>query len=291
MLMTCKPRFGPAGVPPFFRRMGAELSDVPVLLREEGLNAFEYQASRWGQTPQMKQQAAEQLGSEAERNDILLSLHGSYYVNLAGKKEVIEASKRRLIACATAAQWMGAYVVVFHLGYYGARGKKIAFRDCVDALSDVAKTISSMGINSVKLGPETMGKHVQVGSLEEILTICETVEGTQLVIDWGHLHARSGGRLNTASDFRAVVEEAEKRLGTKTVKDMHCHFSKIEFTRKGERRHHILDEKAYGPNFASLAEVILEFRLHPIVICETPLLDVDAMKMRDTFLETARKRN
>jgi deoxyribonuclease-4 len=291
MLMTGKPRFGPAGVPPFFRTMGAELSDVPVLLREEGLNAFEYQASRWGQTPQMKQQAAEQLGSEAERNDILLSLHGSYYVNLAGKKEVIEASKRRLIACATAAQWMGAYVVVFHLGYYGARGKKIAFRDCVDALSDVAKTISSMGINSVKLGPETMGKHVQVGSLEEILTICETVEGTQLVIDWGHLHARSGGRLNTASDFRAVVEEAEKRLGTKTVKDMHCHFSKIEFTRKGERRHHILDEKAYGPNFASLAEIILEFRLHPILICETPLLDVDAMKMRDTFLETARKRN
>ena len=291
MLMTCKPRFGPAGVPPFFRTMGAELSDVPVLLREEGLNAFEYQASRWGQTPQMKQQAAEQLGSEAERNDILLSLHGSYYVNLAGKKEVIEASKRRLIACATAAQWMGAYVVVFHLGYYGAKGKKTAFRDCVDALSDVAKTISSMGINSVKLGPETMGKHVQVGSLEEILTICETVEGTQLVIDWGHLHARSGGRLNTASDFRAVVEEAEKRLGTKTVKDMHCHFSKIEFTRKGERRHHILDEKAYGPNFASLAEIILEFRLHPIVICETPLLDVDAMKMRDTFLETARKRN
>ena len=290
MLMTCKPRFGPAGVPPFFRRMGAELSDVPVLLREEGLNAFEYQASRWGQTPQMKQQAAGQLGSEAERNDILLSLHGSYYVNLAGKKEVIEASKRRLIACATAAQWMGAYVVVFHLGYYGARGKKTAFRDCVDALSDVAKTISSMGINSVKLGPETMGKHIQVGSLEEILTICETVEDTQLVIDWGHLHARSGGRLNTAADFRAVVEEAEKRLGTETVKEMHCHFSKIEFTRKGERRHHILDEKAYGPDFASLAEVILEFKLHPIVICETPLLDVDAMKMRDTFIETARKR-
>ena len=288
--MTGKPRFGPAGVPPFFRTMGAELSDVPVLLREEGLNAFEYQASRWGQTPQMKQQAAEQLGSEAERNDILLSLHGSYYVNLAGKKEVIEASKRRLIACATAAQWMGAYVVVFHLGYYGARGKKIAFRDCVDALSDVAKTISSMGINSVKLGPETMGKHIQVGSLEEILTICETVEDTQLVIDWGHLHARSGGRLNTAADFRAVVEEAEKRLGTETVKEMHCHFSKIEFTRKGERRHHILDEKAYGPDFASLAEVILEFKLHPIVICETPLLDVDAIKMRDTFIETAQKR-
>jgi len=263
--------------------MGAELPDVPVLLRKESLNAFEYQASRWGQTPQMKQQAAEQLGSEAKRNDVLLSLHGSYYVNLAGKSEVVEASKRRLIACATAAQWMGAYVVVFHLGYYGSGGKKNAFRDSCEALSDLAKTIDTMGIHDVKLGPEIMGKHVQIGSLEEILTICETVERTQLVIDWGHLHARSGGRLNTTTDFRAVVEEAEKRLGPEAVKDMHCHFSKIEFSKNGERRHHILDEKSYGPNFASLAEVILEFKLRPIVICETPLLDVDAIKMRNTF--------
>ena len=287
--MADHPRFGPAGVPPFFRTLGAELPDVPVLLREEGLDAFEYQASRWGQTPQMKQQAAEQLGSEAKRNDVLLSLHGSYFVNLAGEKEVVEASKRRLIACATAAQWMGAYVAVFHLGYYGAGGRKKAFRNCVDTLSDVAKTMDTIGIRNVKLGPETMGKHVQVGSLDEILTVCEKVERTQLVIDWGHLHARSGGRLRSAADFRAVVEEAEKRLGAEAVKDMHCHFSKIEFTNRGERRHHVLDEKGYGPDFGSFAEVILDFKLRPVVICETPLLDVDARKMRDIFLKTAGK--
>ena len=287
--MADHPRFGPAGVPPFFRTLGAELPDVPVLLREEGLDAFEYQASRWGQTPQMKQQAAEQLGSEAKRNDVLLSLHGSYFVNLAGEKEVVEASKRRLIACATAAQWMGAYVVVFHLGYYGAGGRKKAFRNCVDALSDVAKTMGNLGIRDVKLGPETMGKHVQVGSLDEILTVCEKVERTQLVIDWGHLHARSGGRLRSAADFRAVVEEAEKQLGTEAVKDMHCHFSKIEFTNRGERRHHVLDEKAYGPNFNCFAEVILDFKLRPVVICETPVLDIDARKMRDCLSDFAKE--
>ena len=287
--MADRPRFGPAGVPPFFRTLGAELSDVPVLLREEGLDAFEYQASRWGQTPQMKQQAAEQLGSEAKRNDVVLSVHGSYFVNLAGEKEVVEASKRRLIACARAAQWMSAYVVVFHPGYYGASGRKKAFRDCLDALSDVAKTMDTLGIRDVKLGPETMGKHVQVGSLDEILTICEKVARAQLVIDWGHLHARSGGRLESVDDFRAVVEAAEKRLGSEAVKDMHCHFSKIEFTLRGERCHHVLDEKAYGPDFRLLAEVIEDFNLRPVVICETPLLDVDARKMRDAFTETRRK--
>jgi deoxyribonuclease-4 len=288
--MADRPRFGPAGVPPFFRSIGAQLANVPALLREEGLDAFEYQAVRWGQKPQMKQQDAENLRVEAERNDVLLSLHGSYFINLCGKKEVVEASKRRLIACATAAQWMAAYVVVFHTGFYGQADKKEALRNCIRELNDVAETMRTLGIRNVKLGPETMGRHFQVGTLDEVLTMCEQVEQTHLVIDWSHLHARSGGALRKAEDFREVVAKAEERLGTETVQNMHCHFSKIEFTYKtGERRHHILDEAGYGPDFRMLAEVIAEFSLRPVVICETPLLDVDARKMRDILLEVTKK--
>jgi deoxyribonuclease-4 len=287
--MSDHPRFGPAGVPPLFRVLGARLSDVPGLLREEGLDAFEYQAVRWGQKPQMKQEDAEKLGFEARENDVLLSLHGSYYVNLCGKKEVVEASKRRLIACATAADWMGAYVVVFHMGFYGRVEKSYAFRNCVNALKDIIEAMNNLGIRKVKLGPETMGRIFQLGTLDEILTICEEVEQTQLVIDWGHLHARHRGLFRKIDDFRAVIEQVEKRLGTQVVRNMHCHFTKIEFTDKGERRHHILDEPKYGPDFRMLAEVIAEFNLRPVIICETPLLDVDAVKMRDTLREVMRE--
>jgi deoxyribonuclease-4 len=284
--MADRPRFGPAGVPPPFRIIGAKLSDVPGLLREEGLDALEYEAVRWGQKPQIKQQDAENLGREAEKNDVLLSLHGSYFINLSGKKEVVEASKRRLIACATAAQWMGAYVVVFHPGFYGRVEKSYAFRNCIAAIRDVIEKMNSLGIQKVKLGPETMGRLFQLGTLDEILTICETVEQTQLVIDWSHLHARSKGRFKKVDDFRSVVEEAEKRLGTEAARNMHCHFSKIEYTDKGERRHHILEEARYGPDFQMLAEVIAEFNLRPVIICETPILDIDAMKMRDILRKT-----
>ena len=287
--MADRPRFGPAGVPPLFRILGARLSDVPRLLREEGLDAFEYQAVRWGQKPQMKQEDAENLGFQARKNDVLLSLHGSYYVNLCGKKEVVEASKRRLVACATAAQWMGAYVVVFHMGFYGRVEKSYAFRNCVTALKDIVATMNSLGIQNVKLGPETMGRVFQVGSLDEILTICEEVEQTQLAIDWSHLHARQQGRFKKVDDFRAVVEEVEKRLGTEAARNMHCHFSKIEYTDKGERRHHVLDAARYGPDFEMLAEVIADFDMRPVMICETPLLDVDAVKMRDTLREIVKK--
>lgn len=278
-------RFGPAGVPPLFRAMGADLLAVPALLREEGLDAFEYEAVRWGKIPQIKQAEAEKLGLEAKRNDVLLSVHGSYYINLAGEKDVLEASKQRLIACASAAEWMGAYVAVFHPGFYGKIGKSGAFKKCVESLKDVVKTMESLGIRNVKLGAETMGRHVQLGSLEEILNICAEVDRTQLVIDWSHLHARGMGRFRTKLDFRSVIEEVENKLGIEAARNMHCHFTKIEFTEKGEKRHHVLDEKKYGPNFQLLAETISEFKLRPVVICETPMLDIDAMKMKNTFLE------
>jgi deoxyribonuclease-4 len=71
------------------------------------------------------------------------------------------------------------------------------------------------------------------------------------------------------------------RLGAEAAENMHCHFAKIEFTRKGERRHHTMDETRYGPEFEMLAKIISEFRLKPVMISESPILDIDAARMRD----------
>ncbi len=274
---------------PFSKFLERGYLNVPRFLQEEGLDALEYQAVRWGQKPQIKQEEAESFGAEARKCDVWLSLHASYYVNLCGKKEVVEASKKRIVACATVADWMGAYVVVFHTGFYGRLEKTYAFRNCVEALKDIVKTMYSLGIRNVKLGPETMGRVFQVGSLDEIITICEEVEQTQLVIDWSHLHSRYQGRFRKVADFRAIAEDVERRLGTETARNMHCHFSKIEYSDKGERRHHVLDEARYGPDFEMLAEVIADFDIRPVMICETPLLDVDAVRMRDMLRKVAEK--
>lgn len=279
--MADRPRFGPAGVPQSFREFKVALEDVPKLLHEEGLDAFEYQAVRWGVKPQIKKEAAEKLGSQAKKNDVWLSLHGSYFINFCGEKSVVEASKQRLITCATAAEWMGSHIVVFHPGFYGKKQSTEVFQNCLKALEEVIETMKTLGIKKVKIGPETMGKLSQFGSLEEVLKLCEELEQTQPVIDWAHLHARGRGRFKTVDDFREVVEEVESRLGTEAVRDMHCHFTKVEFTEKGEKRHHVLDEVEYGPDFTMLAKVIAEFKLRPVIISESPVLDVDAIKMRD----------
>jgi deoxyribonuclease-4 len=279
--MADHPRFGPAGVPQIFRLLKATLSDIPKLLREEDLDAFEYEAVYWGKKPQVKRKDAETLGLEALKNDVWLSLHGSYFINLCGEKKIVEESKKRLIACTMGAQWMNAHVVVFHPGFYGQKSPREAFVNCVEALKEVVEEMRTQGIRKVKIGPETMGRVHQFGSLDEILSLCETVEQTQLVIDWSHLHARDRGRFRTVDDFRKVVEHVEDRLGTEATENMHCHFTKIEFTEKGERRHHTLREKRYGPEFEKFAKVIVEFKLRPTIISESPILDLDAMRMRD----------
>ena len=128
-----------------FRLMGATTFDVPRLLHEEGLDAFEYQASRWGAKPQIKQADAQQLGEEAQQNDVKLSMHGSYFINLSGKKEVVEASKERILGAVTAADWMNAYVVVFHTGFYGKFDKDYALKTCISELKDVSSRMKVYG--------------------------------------------------------------------------------------------------------------------------------------------------
>ncbi len=284
--MSMRTRFGPAGVPPMFRLMGATMFDVPQLLQEEGLDAFEYQASRWGGKPQIKQADAQKLGEAAKQNDVRLSMHGSYFINLLGKKEVAEASKERILAAVTAADWMGAYVVVFHTGFYGKFDRDYALKTSIAELREVSSKMKSMGIKA-KLGPETMGRKSQIGGIDEIIEINREVENTQLVVDWGHLHALHQGSFKTVDDMRRVASKIEQELGTQTLRSMHCHFSKIEFGASGEKCHHTLDEAAFGPEFGMLAEVILEFGMHSTMICETPILDVDARKMKEILLRVA----
>jgi len=286
--MEDRPRFGPAGMPPGFKALKLTVDKMPKYLRNEDLDSFEYQMVRWGPKPQIKKEAAEKLGKNAVENDVWLTAHGSYFINLTAKDEVLEASKKRLLACVTGADWMGAHIVVFHPGSYADRSPREVYETCEKATKEVVESMKALGIKKVHLAPETMGKPSQFGSLEEVLTLCERVDLTEPNVDWAHLHARDRGRFKTIDDVRKVMDEIEKRLGTNALKSLHCHYSHIEFTDKGEKRHHNLDRTEYGPDFQFLAKLIAERDLKPVIACETPNLDLDAQKLRDMVLQEFR---
>jgi len=286
-----RPRFGPAGMPLGFKLLKQPVTEVPKYLREEGLDSFEYQMVRWGPKPQIRQEVAETLGKNAVEHDVWLTAHGSYFINLTSpNKETLEASKRRLLACVTGANWMGAHIVVFHPGSYSGRSPKEVFENCAKAMEEVVESMGSLGITKVHLAPEMMGKPSQFGSVEEVLGLCERVDLTEPNVDWAHLHARDRGRFKTIDDIGKVMDVIEKRLGSNALKNLHCHYSHIEFTDKGERRHHNFDRTEYGPDFKFLAMLVAERDLKPVIACETPNLDVDAMKLRDMVLQELKRK-
>lgn len=138
------PRFGPAGTPLAFEALKRPVEDVPEYLHNEGLDAFEYQAVRWEPKPQMQKENAERLGIEASEHDVRLSVHSSYFINFCGEASSVEASKKRLISCMTAAKWMGAHEVVFHPGFYGKSHEEDLQR-CAKAMNEVIELMKSFG--------------------------------------------------------------------------------------------------------------------------------------------------
>jgi deoxyribonuclease-4 len=158
--MADRVRFGPAGTPWAFKELKQPITELPRYLHGQELDALEYQAVRWGQKPQIKRENAEKLGINAKVHDVWLSMHGSYFISLQSKRDVAEASKRRLLACATAAQWMDARLVVFHPGFYMGHGAKEILQTSIKIMRNIVEDLQRIGIK-VKLGLETMGKRSQ----------------------------------------------------------------------------------------------------------------------------------
>jgi len=74
-------RFGPAGKPTNF---GGDYEDVLPLLRQMGLDALEYEAVRGVRVAREK---AERIREAAQQNDVVLSMHAPYFINLASPEE------------------------------------------------------------------------------------------------------------------------------------------------------------------------------------------------------------
>ncbi len=75
-----------------------------------------------------------------------------------------------------------------------------------------------------------------------------------------------------------------EKLGEEKIKSLHCHFSKIEFTDAGEKRHLTFEDRVFGPEFPPLAEVFAKYKMTPTVICESRgTQGADAVFMKKCF--------
>jgi deoxyribonuclease-4 len=220
----------------------------------------------------MSPKKAEAVGRVQQETGIRLSVHAPYYINLCNP-EKLRDSQKRIIDSAHRGHLMGAGVIVFHPGYYGKLGKGEASEMVESACKEMAEVIEDHDWK-VRLGLESTGKVSQFGTVDEILGICRENKFCIPVIDWAHLFAKYQGNIDFKSILSKVISAGYKKL--------HTHFSNIEFTEKGERRHLTLNHRQ--PDFDELAKVILRSGLNEInIISESPDIEGDALVMKKSF--------
>lgn len=272
---------GTAGSPRRYSEEGGKGSrDVLGWIRSQGLNAFEYQA---GRGVRVSDHLAARLEEQATLHGVHLSLHAPYYINLATTEpEKQQRSKMYILDSLRAAAKMGARRIVVHPGSAKPERSEALLRASI-LLKEIIEEADGEGLlEQVAICPELMGKRNQLGSLEDILTLCSLDERLLPCIDFGHLNARTGGGLRQPEDYRVVCERIERELGHERMCRMHIHFSQIEYGKSGEIRHLTFDDYLYGPYFKDLAPVIAELGMKPIIICESAgTQDIDALDMKE----------
>lgn len=268
--------FGTAGAPLSSKKKGS--IDGIKRVRELGLDCMELEFVRG---VRMKEETATNIRQTAEKENIALSVHAPYYINLnSAEEEKIEASIERIYQSARIGALCGASSIVFHPAYYQGQSSEKVMEKVTGLLEGLTSRLSNEGIDVV-LRPETTGKATQFGSLEETLMMATAIEGVMPCIDFSHLHARSCGEYNTMEEFQSVLERVENTLGRDGLDNMHCHVSGIAYGEKGEKNHLVLQESDL--NYSDMMTAFREFHIKGLVICESPNLEDDALLLKNTF--------
>lgn len=276
-------RFGPAGNSKSFSEMGYKSSlDVPQYLEKTGLDAFEYQC---GRGVNIGEQKARELGRLAAEKNIKLSLHAPYYISMSG----IDPEKRLksidyILASARAVDRMGGDRIVVHTGSCGKISREEALSLACDTMKKALSALRENGLGHIHICPETMGKINQLGTLEEVLALCRLDEQLIPCIDFGHLNARTLGGLRTFEDFKKIFDDIENALGIERLRFYHAHFSKIEYSDGGEKRHLTFADTVFGPDFEPVIELTLKKNCSPTIICESDGTQAeDAKTMKNAY--------
>ena len=81
-----------------------------------------------------------------------------------------------------------------------------------------------------------------------------------------------------------MFDDIERLSGKDKLEKLHVHFSKIEYTKKGEVRHLTFEDEVYGPDYKPFLEAVKERGLKPYIICESAgTQDIDAKAMKEYY--------
>lgn len=241
--------------------------DLPQYLAEFGLNGYEIEC---GRGVRISEAAVELLPDITKEHGIYVTLHAPYFISLSSVEEEKRLnSVNYILESARAAKSVGARKIVVHSGSCSKMTRAEALYLAKSTLKAAQKALDESGLSDIIICPETMGKINQLGTLDEVLELCGEDERFLPTVDFGHLNARTLGEIRSREDYAKMLDSIENALGHERLSNMHVHFSKIEYTKGGEKRHLTFADKIYGPQYEPLMEEFYKRGLSPSIICES----------------------
>ncbi|MGD9091541.1 MAG: TIM barrel protein [Anaerolineales bacterium] len=265
-------RFGTVGSPKSTpKKPGGSVGGV-MRSAELGLRALEL---GWVRSVRVSEKTCAKIKEVADEEDVAISVHAPYFINLNADDEEWPKSRKRLMDAAHFGYLAGATDIVFHPGSYFGRPAEDVLPVAIQRLQGCLDELRAAG-NPVVLRPETMGKSAMIGSLEDTLLMSQSIEGVEPCLDFAHLHARPGdGSMNTYGEWFKALQAYAQALGESSLTNLHIHLSGIEYSAKGEREHLPVQEADLDLN--ALLAALSAFRCRGRILCESPILEEDAL--------------
>lgn len=210
---------------------------------------------------------AKEIGLFASKVGVKLSIHAPYYINLCSEREsVIRKSIEWIIKCIEYANVLNANPIVIHAAYYGSYGPT----KCLELIEERLKIFEKYleGTN-IKIAIETMAKESQFGTLDEIVKLCKEFNYVIPCIDWAHIYIRNHGKIN----YDEITRFLETELN---LENLYCHYTGI----KDLSEEHV-EIEVNNPPLEQLLQTLINSKFNEItIICESPKLEKDAIKMK-----------
>jgi deoxyribonuclease-4 len=252
-------RFGPSFLP-----SREQPEEAVELLLKRGYSACEIdlEGGFW-----MDWDFARRLGELARDAGIMLSVHSPLFA-FVGRPE--RDKKHRMAVgmldhTAGIAVACGAEVVVIHPGYLFGREREQAVDAVVEQLAELRERLEGKD-RTVAFGMEVMGRVNELGSLDDVLTICSRLDWVRPVLDFAHLHAVTDGGFTDAEPFEEALAGADATI--EPGAPFHIHFSDISYANRNEKSHLPYGEGTLRAE--PLAEALAGFDRPATVIGESP---------------------
>lgn len=278
--MSLSFRFGTVGSPLSTPKKPGGSPGAILRIAELDLGALEL---GWVRFVRVLEKTCAKIQSTAIEQDVLISVHAPYYINLNADEDEWPKSRKRLMDAAHYGYLAGATDIIFHPGSYFKHPPEEVLPKVIQRLRGCIDELRAAD-NTVTLRPEIMGKSAMLGSLEDTLKMSQEIEFVEPCIDFAHLHARPGdGSMNTYDEWAHALETYGKALGDSSLHNLHIHLSGIAYTAKGEKKHLPLDEADL--DLGSILRALKDFDCRGRILCESPVMEDDALKIQQEWAE------